>query len=517
MLAKLSPSVRGADVALTEVLKIVAEDRASATLARVSTNAQKSFGLSAQGADRFSKALAGYVTESVVGFAKVGAASFVALSTAAVAALGAVTYKLIEHRLEYDRMVRAYSGQTSPLLGSVDNLNASFDRLSGVLGDIVVDSLNLPDNINRAADAAERMSKALTAESLKTAFSSLTGLAPVLSAFGAPGQALGGALSFLGQGAAAGKLGAKALGAGEPTANDGVIRMAPVGIKVRSPEEIEKAARAASDRSRSFEAEGIKAQREAEAAIAAEAERLFLESEKEKDQRDAMRLARLNRETDERKKEMAVQDQLMKVQADNERFFAERNKVAIEEQKRAAAELASAYRQVGSELGGLFNAIIAGGMSAEHVMMRLVGTILSLASNFILPGAGAGVSGVFGFLGSIFGFQDGGVMHAANGMRVPGVGSGDRVPAMLEPGETVVPKNGSHPSFLDEVARAAGAGGSSVTVNLSQSYLVPPDSVTAQRNYQRGLLPVLADLGATNRGVVSNPRMRGSGAGRKRG
>lgn len=230
-----------------------------------------------------------------------------------------------------------------------------------------------------------------------------------------------------------------------------------------------------------------------------------------------MRLARLNRETDERKKEMAVQDQLMKVQADNERFFAERNKVAIEEQKRAAAELASAYRQVGSELGGLFNAIIAGGMSAEHVMMRLVGTILSLASNFILPGAGAGVSGVFGFLGSIFGFQDGGVMHAANGMRVPGVGSGDRVPAMLEPGETVVPKNGSHPSFLDEVARAAGAGGSSVTVNLSQSYLVPPDSVTAQRNYQRGLLPVLADLGATNRGVVSNPRMRGSGAGRKRG
>jgi hypothetical protein len=500
-------------VALTEVLKIVAEDRASATLARVSLNAQRSFGLSKAGADRFSKALSGYVTESVVGFGRTAALSFVAMSATATAAIAAITYKLVEHRLEYDKMVRAYSGQSSPLLGSVDNLNASFDRLQGVLADIVVQSLNLPDNINAAANAAERLSKSLTADSLKTAFSNLVGLAPVLSAFGAGGGLVGGALSFLGQGSAAGK---KLLD-GAPPPDDGVRRMPPVHIKVRTPEEIDKANAAAAARAISFEQEGIKAQREAEQAIAAEAERLFQESEKQKDQQDAMRLARLNRETEERRAQMQVEAELTKKQAEDKKFFAEQDRIAVEEQKRAAQELANVYANVGSQIGGLFNAIIRGGMSAEDVMLKLIGTALSLASSIFLPGAGAAASGIFGFLGSIFGFQDGGVMRAANGMRVPGVGAGDRVPALLEPGETVIPKNGTHPSFIDEVARAGGGGGGNITVNLSQSYLVPPDSVTAQRNYQRGLVPELASLQATGRASVSNPRIRGSGAGRKRG
>lgn len=480
-------------VALTEVLKIVAEDRASATIARVSSVAQSQFGASKQSADRFAKALSGYVVESVVGFAKTGAAAFAAFGVASVAALGAFAFKAVEAQIAYDRFARSYSGRSTPLLGATDSLAASFDRFQGAVASLVVEGTNLVPIMNAIALALDRMLDGASVSRIKTFADTIKSMTKWLAPFMGPLSGFAaGAMQFLD----AAQLAAKAISG----SGDGTMRLSPVMINLSAMKDM---AKADAEREKAMDAAVGRLNPMDDAAIANRARDLRAEAA-------AMRAAEVERQ-------MRDLEELGEKQAQEREKINEANKQKAEDAKRVLDELKAKSQETAAQIGhaasavgGLFAQIVRGGMKAEDVLLSVLGTVLSIAASIFVPGGGATASGIFGFLGSIFGFQDGGVIHAARGMRVPGVGSGDRVPAMLEPGETVVPKGGTHPSFIDEVARAAGGGGGNVTVNLSQGYLVPPDSVTAQRNYQRGLIPVLQDLHSTGRGsVTTNPRFRG--------
>jgi hypothetical protein len=78
----------------------------------------------------------------------------------------------------------------------------------------------------------------------------------------------------------------------------------------------------------------------------------------------------------------------------------------------------------------------------------LAGASFPFPANIVM----APVLGAVGFA-SVMAFQDGGI--------VPGVGRGDIVPAMLEPGEGVVPRGVME--GLSNMSRSGGAGGSNVT------------------------------------------------------
>ena len=73
-------------------------------------------------------------------------------------------------------------------------------------------------------------------------------------------------------------------------------------------------------------------------------------------------------------------------------------------------------------------------------------------------------------IGDFFGFNQGGVVHANAGYRVPGVGGTDTVPAMLTPGEVVIPNTevNSLENYMARIAQqAVGAnngGGSSTPI-----------------------------------------------------
>lgn len=559
-------------MALTEVLKIVAEDRASATLARVAANAQKSFSLSEVGAQKYAKALSGYVTESVVGFARMGAASLAAFGVASAAALGAFAAAAVNAAVEYERAQGKITGQTTALVRSVDALTAAWEDAKISAGQYLSQQLGLPAGFNAVAGAIRSATNALTDGGVGGFLGALATGAERMPVIGTAVQLLGGAFKLVageirsaGIEAAQFDMSARSIldmssnirseqankkfkqESGETDKGDPFSK----GIASRTINRIKQDFSEKESLAKALAAKELAMEEKRDAAMLRfreKAEQIEVkkiqtqiareeEITKFKNDQKNTQLAWLTElDTKESANAQRRIGQLGQIAGMQSATTADKNKYlrALEHESRISSdpdaafaytmelkkrgeELASVYANVGSQIGGVFNAIIRGGMSAEDVMLKLIGTALSLASSIFLPGAGAAASGIFGFLGSIFGFQDGGVIRAAHGMRVPGVGAGDRVPALLEPGETVVPKGGTQPGFIEEVARAAGGGGGGVTVNLSQSYLVPPDSVTAQRTYQRGLVPVLQDLHSTGRGSVTNPRFRGTARGGKRG
>jgi len=530
-------------VALTEVLKIVAEDRASHVIDAVANRAQYQFGASHAAAQRFAKGLSGYVVESVVGFARATIMSLTAFGAASVAAFGAFGASAVKAYYESEKLKTSIDGTKRPIVEAVDSMSKAYDGLKVSIGESIAEMLRLKEyavlagvaareatpgggGVTTLGDAKKNEARAKVQQQidnqrmgvfdyLKEAVLELAEAEErrykIEAAQYSPGLAQAvlkterDIAKAIKDRAEAQRLAADAEQSGKgPGTGDFLSRLREKhqaeAQALRESEAREKAMDSAVGRLSPMD----------DAAIANRSRDLQSEA-------SSMRAAEVDRQMRDLEALGRKQEQERNQIASENRQKADDAKRAIDQQKQAAAELASVYANVGSQIGGVFNAIIRGGMSAEDVMLKLIGTALSLASSIFLPGAGAAASGIFGFLGSIFGFQDGGVIRAAHGMRVPGVGAGDRVPALLEPGETVVPKGGTQPGFIEEVARAAGGGGGGVTVNLSQSYLVPPDSVTAQRTYQRGLVPVLQDLHSTGRGSVTNPRFRGTARGGKRG
>lgn len=103
-------------------------------------------------------------------------------------------------------------------------------------------------------------------------------------------------------------------------------------------------------------------------------------------------------------------------------------------------------------------------ISTMQIITSVMNTIQSLAGvGGALGGMGKGGGGIFGMIGSIFdgifGFQNGGVVHAANGFSgvVPGnYYSGDNIPALLNSGETVLTKAQS--GIVSTALQMTGAG-----------------------------------------------------------
>lgn len=541
----------GVGVALTEVLKIVAEDRASGTIQSVASKVgllNREFASGMRNHDRIVKAL----TNTLVDYAKTAALSLAAFGAAGVAALGAFGAGAVRAAYDAEKLKSTLTGVKAPIVESVESMTTAFDQLHVAIGNSLIQALGLNKAAKIAAVIARESSPGgsgiggvTTAEDAKklaararvqaSIDSQKVGILDHLSAAvvelaeaderryrieaaqyspGLAGKVLQIERDTIKERRARAEAQRLAADAEQSASKSGIEAFKKALAEKKAAEDKaaeDKAARDSEAREKGMDAAIRGLNPMDDTAIANRARDLLSE-------RDAMIAAEKDRQASQLESLGKEQEQERMQIAQKNKQTADEALRRTEDQKRAADELASTYRTVGAEIGGMFNAIIQGGLSAEQVMLRLVGTVLSLAGNFLLPGAGAAASGIFGFLGSIFGFQDGGtVYHAASGMRVPGVGAGDRVPAMLEAGETVVPKNGSHPSFIEEVAAAAGGGGGNINVHLSQSYLVPPDSVTAQRTYQRGLVPVLQDLHSTGRGSVTNPRFRGTARGGKRG
>ena len=100
--------------------------------------------------------------------------------------------------------------------------------------------------------------------------------------------------------------------------------------------------------------------------------------------------------------------------------------------------------------------------------------------------AAAGIGAVTAFAKGIATLQEGGI--------VPGIGKGDKVPALLEPGELVIPR--------DQVGGATNNnfGGTTVNVSLAGAFILD-DPVQVQRLYRDHLRDVIQDDIRTRRDV----------------
>lgn len=534
-------------MALTEVLKIVAEDKASHVIAGIANRAQYQFGMTAQASQKFAKNLSGYVTESIVGLGRTAIASFAAMGAAAVAGFGVLTVSSTKAYVESERLKTSITGIRQPVVRAVDDMEAAWHRLQVSIGKSVSESLKLPSAIDKIARATSMLAEeggsgprgtltpgeASARSAAEKAVSQPTGVWERIGSSIADGfeQGIGFNLpDFMGGGGIElyqGRKG-KEINASEFNLNAGGLltyersirreqqlkrraatesldgnggkdplsKKAAADAIARFKETEDERRRAAEERKRRMEEEA----REQEAAET--------EFNEHRERLSQLRAEREQSQYEERKK--ALDDEREQRRKDEEAA-----KKAAEDQQRIAEQTARMANSVGASIGGMLQKITQEGMSAADVLFAVLGAGVQIAGTLLAPGAGAVANGAIGFLGSLF--SSGGVARAANGMRVPGVGSGDRVPALLERGETIIPAGASHPSFIEEVAAAANGGGGNTNVYLSQSYLVPQDSVTAQRTYQKGLVPVLQDLKSTGRGDVTNPRFRGTAGGRKRG
>lgn len=94
-------------------------------------------------------------------------------------------------------------------------------------------------------------------------------------------------------------------------------------------------------------------------------------------------------------------------------------------------------------LGGLIGDLrngVDGATALMNAFGRLADKLLDMALDSLISSMFSGLAGGGGLLGGIFGFKDGGVVHAATGghVRGPGTGTSDSIPARLSDGEFVV-------------------------------------------------------------------------------
>ena len=127
-------------------------------------------------------------------------------------------------------------------------------------------------------------------------------------------------------------------------------------------------------------------------------------------------------------------------------------------------------------------------ISIMQIISSLITTISSMTAAQGISGALSNipiVGGVLGFFGSLFGFQNGGVVHAANGFSgiVPGNSfSGDNIPAMLNAGETVLTRaqSGVIASALNGIENGGNVSRSMATIESDQIRIVLQNGAQAK-------------------------------------
>ena len=127
-------------------------------------------------------------------------------------------------------------------------------------------------------------------------------------------------------------------------------------------------------------------------------------------------------------------------------------------------------------------------ISIMQIISSLITTISSMTAAQGISGALSNipiVGGVLGFFGSLFGFQNGGMVHAANGFSgiVPGNSfSGDNIPAMLNAGETVLTRaqSGVIASALNGIENGGNVSRSMATIESDQIRIVLQNGAQAK-------------------------------------
>lgn len=203
-------------------------------------------------------------------------------------------------------------------------------------------------------------------------------------------------------------------------------------------------------------------------------------------------------------------------------------RAAGEKTKQTLASIENFASSVSSTVVSGFRQMVEGALTFEQFvknsMLNLLQTIgqvlvkmalvaaISGALGITTGGTGAAaLTGGVGFL-KLLGFNKGGMVpHLANGGYISGGRPGvDSVPAMLTPGEVVIPA-----PVVDSVRRGQSVGVDSnrggdtyVTIQAPPiQTLVPPTSRTsAERLYETSLNPSLNDLEVSNRIRRGNPR-----------
>lgn len=538
--------------AITQVLKVVAEDKASATIKRVGNVVETEFGVKSPAAIKKLENKLGNLFGDVIVGGAVGAVAAVAALTAAFVAFSVSASK-----------------------AGVESL-----KIQASLSGVESKALIVANGFEKAADEAEASFGRMLVESrpVQTVLQDLTStLVNLKQAFGGSGGAAANLLPSLGTLAAAplgmgvpSALARYALGVGGPSdVAESTLRMKNEDIKklldlektvaaerIAEAEKIEnnlagiskaaakttldalkksfadkKAAREKahaeqlrreeqmaaalyklqrsyisvdtqlSERARGILDEGG-ALSEADAAGAAGS---LFERDLLLDQDEQRRLQRLNAEINPR---LAATREMLDLE--------QRRADLADEETRRQERLASAFQSASSSVVGFLGVIRDSGASALDIFSSLLSTLGSIVSLF--PG-GSAIGGVLGGLGTLVGgFNDGGVVGAARGYVVPGPNTGDVHRIAVGGGETIIPAGGTHPSFIQQVAAAAlnaGGGGGGGTVVFQQQALVPASTTQVKRSMDDVVIPALSSLGRHNKARVSGSRVRGYVRGRR--
>ena len=155
--------------------------------------------------------------------------------------------------------------------------------------------------------------------------------------------------------------------------------------------------------------------------------------------------------------------------------------ILIETAVQMVINQALAWAMRSAEIAGIiaFGKATAIALAPAAAMMSLI----TAGSNAI--GAVAGLVGTMGaFMGAALGLKEGGI--------VPGLGKGDIVPAMLEPGELVIPKN--------QVGNVTNSNNPTVNVSMAGAYVMD-DPVAVERLYREYLRDKIREDIRTRRDV----------------
>jgi hypothetical protein len=176
-------------------------------------------------------------------------------------------------------------------------------------------------------------------------------------------------------------------------------------------------------------------------------------------------------------------NQLAEQAAQRERALAAQTAAArmAEEQRIQGAVGSTLMSVVGSAraaIGAANNAGEAALATLEAIGQRILDNIIGKAvlgiANALTGGLLGGGAGIFG---AIFGFAKGGFVPESAG--VPGV---DSVPALLMPGELVVPRDQARQIRSGAAGLAAGGGGGGgITINVDARSTVPDSRADLER------------------------------------
>lgn len=520
----------------TEVLKVVVEDKASDALKRIARTAQEQFGLSDEATAKLDRKMGNFFGDTVVDGAMASSKALVGFGIAAVGGLGALiktAYDADAAMSDLQGKMTGFKTQTA-LQTSVDGLSHSIGAMNAEFGRWVFDLAGGANKADELARAIDRINEGAKGRNFTAA---AVGAAQALDTVGlghliqTDDENQADYLNGLRRRSAARS---KPLPkkAGPETFDFGdEVPVVEGRSRDKQLSDAEKVVRKREEYERDFTAAVTDEIRIREARLSAFADR---ERAQEKETYELVksqlelieqkRAAAAKKEADRVEqywnRERAVSEQkdiIAQYHQDRNEANAQRRAELDDKEQVAQMKVIEGMRQTAIAARGMFDVFSNDGATAEDKLKSIAKVLFNLAGGIVGTFGGPLAGGLFGVGAALLPFATGGVARAASGMRVPGIGHGDSIPALLKPNEVVVPDGGSHPSFIDEVVMAAqrgGGSGAAVTVNMG--YLVPPTKTQTQTMTRESLVPALQNLTRGNRARLDSNQIRGTARGRRR-